>query len=68
MERLGQLATLGSLFAAVGIGSKQLIRVLSRLTGKRNSTVAATLMGSIAVVAMAKTYSWPRTCRCIEQG
>ena len=68
VERLGQLATLGSLFAAVGIGSKQLIRVLSRLTGKRNSTVAATLMGSIAVVAMAKTYSWPRTCRCIEQG
>ena len=48
VERLGQLATLGSLFAAVGIGSKQLIRVLSRLTGKR------TLMGSIAVVAVAK--------------
>ena len=54
VERLGQLATLGSLFAAVGIGSKQLIRVLSRLTGKRNSSEAATLMGSIAVVAMAK--------------
>ena len=54
VERLGQLATLGSLFAAVGIGSKHLIRVLSRLTGKRNSTVAATLMGSITVVAMAK--------------
>ena len=54
VERLGQLATLGSLFGAFGIGSKQLIRVLSRLTGKRNSTVAATLMGSIAVVAMAK--------------
>jgi len=53
-ERLGQFATLGTFFTALTMGAKQLIRILSRVTGKRNTTVAATLMASLAGIAMAK--------------
>lgn len=54
LERLGQFATLGSFFSALYFGAQQIIKTLSKVTGKRNTTVVATLAVSIAAVAFAK--------------
>mmetsp|Transcript_7474 Transcript_7474/g.16957 ORF Transcript_7474/g.16957 Transcript_7474/m.16957 type:complete len:646 (-) Transcript_7474:100-2037(-) len=54
LERVGQVSILGSLFTALTISARQLIRTLSRVTGKRNTTVAATLVASLSAIALAK--------------
>ncbi|KAL7532979.1 hypothetical protein ACHAXR_004973 [Thalassiosira sp. AJA248-18] len=54
LERVGQLATLGTFFTALTMSAKQLIRALSRVTGKRNTTVTATLIAGMAIIAFAK--------------
>jgi 2-polyprenyl-6-methoxyphenol hydroxylase-like FAD-dependent oxidoreductase len=54
LERVGQLATLGSFVAVLTIGARQLIRTMSRVTGKRGTTVTIALLGAAAVIAFAK--------------
>jgi len=53
-ERVGQIATLGTFFTALTMGAKQLIRTLSRVTGKRNTTVVASAVGGIAAISVLK--------------
>jgi hypothetical protein len=54
LERVGQLATLGLFVAIITIGSKQLIRTMSRVSGKRSSTVSIALLGCLIVTLFAK--------------
>jgi len=54
LERMGQISILGSFFTALTVGARQLIRVLSRVSGTRTSTVAAGLAASVAAIALAK--------------
>jgi len=54
LERVGQLATLGSFVVVLTIGARQLIKTMSRVTGKRGSTVTIALLGAAAVIAFAK--------------
>lgn len=53
-DRLGQFATIGAFATAIKIVSTKLIRLLSRVTGKRNITVLAALVGSVAAVVLVK--------------
>ncbi len=54
LERVGQLATLGSFVAVLTIGARQLIRTMSRVTGKRGTTLTSALLGGVAVIAVSK--------------
>ncbi len=54
LERFGQFAVIASFFTGVGIATKQLIRLLSRVSGRRNTTVIATLVGVVAFVTLAE--------------
>lgn len=54
LERVGQLATLGSFVAIAAIGVKQLIQTMSRVSGKRSPIVTITLLGCLIVTAFAK--------------
>jgi len=54
LERLGQVVILGTFFAALRMGTKQLIQAFSRLTTKRSITVTATLLGSLAAILAKK--------------
>ena len=54
LERLGQIATLGAFVTTLTMGAKQLIRTVARVSGKKNTTVLATLVGSAAALTVAK--------------
>lgn len=54
LELLGKVSILGSFVTALGMGARQLIRILSRVSGKRNTTVVVVVMASLANVAFAK--------------
>ena len=50
LERLGQMATV----TAITVGSKHLLELLARATGKANTTVIATLLGGLAAITLMK--------------
>lgn len=54
LERLGQFTTLATLFSTLVFGIKQFIRMLSRVTGKRNTTVTISLVGFAVAIAFVK--------------
>lgn len=54
LERLGQFSTLATFFSTLAVGSRQIILLLSRLTGKRKTTVAVTLLGCAIAILFAK--------------
>jgi hypothetical protein len=54
VERLGQFITLSTVFSTLGLGARQFILLLSRVTGKRNSTVTMALVGCAVAVAFVK--------------
>ncbi|KAL3766263.1 hypothetical protein ACHAW5_008209 [Stephanodiscus triporus] len=53
LDRVGQLATLGSFVTVLTIGTRKLITTMARVTGKRNTTVTIALLGGVAVTALA---------------
>jgi len=54
MERVGQFSTLVSFVIVLAIGTRQLIRSISRETGKGNTTVIFALLGSMVAIALSK--------------
>ena len=50
LDRLGQMATL----TAITVGSRHLIELLARATGKANTTVTTTLLGGLAAITLMK--------------
>jgi hypothetical protein len=53
-ERVGQFSTLVSFVTVLTIGTRQLIRSISRETGKSNTTVIFALLGSMVAIALSK--------------
>ena len=54
LERLGQFTILATFFSALIMGVRQLIRILSRVTGQRNTTVTMALVGCAVAIAFVK--------------
>lgn len=55
VERLGQFITLSTVLSTLGLGARQFILLLSRVTGKGNSTVTMALVGcSVAFAIFVK--------------
>mmetsp|Transcript_6646 Transcript_6646/g.13631 ORF Transcript_6646/g.13631 Transcript_6646/m.13631 type:complete len:677 (-) Transcript_6646:72-2102(-) len=54
LERLGQLMTIVALFTGLKIGSSKLIECLSKLTGRRSTTVVATIVSGMAGIILLK--------------
>jgi hypothetical protein len=54
LERVGQFSTLVSFVTVLTIGTRQLIRSISRETGKSNTTVIFALLGSMVAIALSK--------------
>lgn len=46
--------TIGAFFTGLKIGSSKLIECLSKLTGRRNTTVVATIVSGMAGIILAK--------------
>ena len=54
IERLGQFAALSTFFSTLVLCVRQIIRILSRVTGKRNITVTIALLGCVGVTTFVK--------------
>jgi hypothetical protein len=54
MERVGQFSTLVSFVTVLTIGTRQLIKSISRETGKGNTTVIFALLVSMVAIALSK--------------
>ncbi len=46
--------TIGAFFSGLKVGTSKLIQLLSKLTGRRNTTVAATIVSGIAAIILVK--------------
>ena len=53
-ERLGQVSIIGTFLTGLTYGAGQLIKFLTRVTGKQGSTVTASLAAGLAAITLAK--------------